>query len=140
MPLHDLRLPAALAAAQLLLGASVVRSASAQPRWKELGRTNVGNTVFVDQRSVKRAKDVVTGTFRVAFAKPVTSPRGDITSSRTVASLDCAKRQVAIRENVYFHDEKANRVYDRKVIGTPGWGPPMGGSMPEVAMAQLCPK
>ena len=140
MPLHDLRLPAALAAAQLLLGASVVRSASAQPRWKELGRTNVGNTVFVDQRSVKRAKDVVTGTFRVAFAKPVKSPRGDITSSRTVASLDCAKRQVAIRENVYYHDEQANRVYDRKVIGTPGWGPPMGGSMPEVAIAQLCPK
>lgn len=125
----------------LALAVPAARPVAAQaPRWKELGRTNVGNTVYVDQKSVKRAQGIVTGTFRVAFAKPVKSPRGDITSSRTVASLDCGKRQVAIRENVYYHDEKANRVYDRKVIGTPGWGPPMGGSMPEVAMAQLCPK
>ena len=140
MPLSDLRLPAILLASQLALGASFVRSASAQPRWRELGRTNVGNTVYVDQKTMKRAQGVVTGTFRVAFAKPVRSPRGPITSSRTVASLDCGKRQVAIRENIYYHDEQANRVYDRKVVGTPGWGPPMGGSMPEVAMAQLCPK
>jgi hypothetical protein len=113
-------------------------AAAQAPRWKELGRTNVGNTVFVDQRTMKRTQGVVTGTFRVAFAKPVRSPRGDITSSRTVASLDCGKKLVAIRENTYYHDEKANRVYDHKVVGTPGWAPPMGGSMPEVAMAQLC--
>jgi hypothetical protein len=117
-----------------------VPAAAQAPRWKELGRTVVGNTVSVDQRTMKRAQGVVTGTFRVAFAKPVKSPRGDITSSRTVASLDCAKRLVAIRENTYYHDERANRVYDHKVVGTPGWAPPMGGSMPEVAMAQLCAK
>ena len=80
MRLRDLRPPTVLLAAPLVLGVCVVRPLSAQPRWKELGRTNVGNTVYVDQKSVKRAQGVVTGTFRVAFAKPVKSPRGDITS------------------------------------------------------------
>ena len=135
-----MRNPALLALAPLAALLIAPRPAAAQsPRWKELGRTNVGNTVFVDQRSVKKgAAGVVTGTFRVAFAKPVKSPRGDITSSRTVASLDCTKRLVAIRENVYYHDERANRVYERKVVAVPGWAPPMGGSMPEVAMGKLC--
>jgi hypothetical protein len=111
----------------------------ARGRWEEIGRTVAGNPVFVDRRSVRREQDVVTATLRVRFAKPVASPRGPITSARTLATFDCARRLVAIRENVYFHDEDADRVYERKVVGAPGYGPPMGGSMPEVAIAHLCP-
>ena len=111
----------------------------AQPRWQEIGKTVVGNPVFLDRRTATK-DGITTATLRVAFLKPVKTARGELTSSRTVIRVNCARRELAVVENWYYHDEKANRVYDRKVIGTPGWGPPMGGSMPEVAMAQLCPK
>ena len=109
-----------------------------QSRWREIGRTNIGNPVLLDGRSIERKGTVVTATLRVPFVKAVKSPRGDITSSRTTLRLDCAGRRVAILENVFFHDEQANRVYDRRVIAQPGWAPPLGGSMPEVAMTHLC--
>lgn len=110
----------------------------AQERWQEIGRTNIGNPVLLDGRSVERQGAMVRATLRVAFVKPVKSPRGDITSSRTTLRLDCAARRVAILENVFYHDERANRIYDRRVVAQPGFAPPLGGSMPEVAMTHLC--
>lgn len=132
--------PAAFALLALAVGTTVApRAAAAQGgRWQEIGRTNIGNPVLLDRRSVRRVKDVVTATLRVRFAKPVASPRGPLTSTRTVVTFDCARRLVAVRENTIYHDEAAERVYEHRVVGAPGFAPPMGGSMPEVAIAHLC--
>ncbi len=124
--------------AVLAFGLPALAGAQGTGRWREIGRTVVGNPVEVDARSVRRVRDTVTATMRVRFVKPARSPRGPITSARTVASFDCARRLVAIRENTLFHDERAGTVYERRVVGIPGWAPPMGGSMPEVAIAHLC--
>ena len=43
--------------------------------------------------------------------------------------VDCAKRELAVKENWYYHDEKANRVYEHKVVAQPGWSTAIGGSM-----------
>jgi hypothetical protein len=113
---------------------------SAQTRWREIGRTSVGNPVYVDPKSVMRANGIVTATLRAEFVKPVRTPRGAITSSRTVAMLDCARRVIAVRENTYYHDERANKIYEHRVVGQPGYGPAIGGSLPDVALRQLCAK
>ena len=74
----------------------------AQARWQEIGKTSVGNPVYVDPKSVKKGADgIVTATVRVTFVKPVTTPKGPITASRTVAMFDCSKKVVAVKENTY---------------------------------------
>ena len=120
------------------IAAAAPRAAAAQSRWRELGKTSVGNTVFVDRRSVKRDSGVVTATLRVVMAKPVNTPRGGITSSRTVAMLDCGKRLVAVKENTFFLDEKSNSIYQHSKVGKPGFGPAIKGSLPDVALTELC--
>jgi hypothetical protein len=73
---------------------------AAQARWQEIGKTSVGNPVFLDPKSVKKGADgIVTATLRVTFVKPATTPKGPITASRTVAMFDCAKKVVAVTEN-----------------------------------------
>ena len=114
--------------------------AAAQGAWQPIGTTNVGNPVSLQTKSVKRAGGITTATLRVRFAKPVASPQGPVTSSRTVVMFDCAKRMVAIRENVYYHDEQANKVWQRKTVAIPGYAAPFEGSMPAVGMAHLCKK
>jgi len=114
--------------------------ALAQPRWQPIGATGDANPVFVDQRSVKRTGTTVDATVRVRFLKPKKMPGGDVTSSRTVLTFDCAKRSVAIKENTYFYDEKTNKVFQRSVAQTPGFSPVMGGSMTQVAYDALCKK
>jgi hypothetical protein len=111
---------------------------SAQPRWQEIGRTVVGNPVYLDRRTMSTKSGVTTATLRVAFLKPVRTQRGELTSSRTVVMVNCAKRELAVKENWYYHDEKANRVYEHKVIAQPGFGRAFEGSMQGVAVAQLC--
>ena len=108
-------------------------------RWREIGKTSVGNPVFVDPKSVKKGADgIITATLRVTFAKPAATPRGPITASRTVGMFDCAKKVVAVKENIFFHDEKANTVFQRSAAGKPGFGPAIRGTLPDVAMAHLC--
>jgi hypothetical protein len=110
-------------------------------RWQEIGKTSAGNPVFVDPRTVKKAADgIITATLRVTFVKPVTTPKGPITSSRTVAMFDCAKKVVAVKENTFFHDEAANRVFQKSAPGKPGFGTVIKGTLPDVAMAHLCAK
>ena len=114
--------------------------ASAQGGWQQIGATSVGNKVFVNRASVKRSGDIVNATVRVQLAKPGTTPRGPITSTRSMLMFDCAKRSYAVKENFVYHDEKANKVYDHKVVGIPGYGPPIKGSMPDITLTHLCKK
>src|SRR5690242_14342458 len=120
-----------------LLGLTTVPGV--QSRWQEIGKTSVGNVVYVDPKSVKKGADgIVTATLRVAFTPPTNTPKGPITSSRTVAMFDCAKKAVAVKENTYYHDEKTNRVYQHSAPEKPGFGPAIKGTLPDVAMAYLC--
>jgi len=132
----DVKVPCALAAVLLLLPAP----AAAQGGWRQIGTTSAGNTVFVNRASVKTSKGITTATVRVRLAKPGTTPRGPITSTKSVVMLDCAKQTYAVKENTVYHDEKANRIYDHRVIGIPGYGPPIKGGMPDIALANLCKK
>jgi hypothetical protein len=110
-----------------------------QAKWQEIGKTSVGNPVYVDPKSVKKGADgVVTATLRVAFVKPASTPKGPITASRTVAMFDCGKKVVAVKENTYYHDEKSNSVYQHTAPKTPGYGAVIKGTLPDVAMAYLC--
>ena len=113
--------------------------AAQAPRWQEIGKTSAGNSVYIDPKSVKKGADgIITATVRATFVKPVPTAKGPITASRTVAMFDCAKKTVAVKENTFFHDEKANNVYNRSAAGQPGFGPAIRGTLPDVAMAHLC--
>ena len=109
-----------------------------QGRWQEIGTTSSGNPVFVDPKSVKSENGIVTATVRVQFVEPVATPKGAYTSARTVAMFDCAKRVVAVKENTYYLDEKKNRIGEHKVVGKPGFGTVILGTLPDVALRHLC--
>jgi hypothetical protein len=95
--------------------------------------------VFIDPRSVKKGADgIITATVRATFVKPVATPKGAITASRTVVMFDCAKKTTAVKENIYFHDEKTNSVYQRSAPGKPGFATTIRGSLPDVALAYVC--
>ena len=113
-----------------------------QAKWQEIGKTSAGNPVFLDPRSVKKAADgIITATLRVEFAKPVTTPAGPpITSSRTIAMFDCAKKQSAVKENWYFHNEKTGKVYQHSAPKQPGFGTVIKGTLPDIAITHLCSK
>ena len=142
-------LAAAVALAPLSLAAQAPKAgggAAATParsgagaRWQQIGQTGAGNPVELDSRSVRRANGIVTATIRTRYEKPMRSNRGPITSARTVAMFDCAKRHAAVKENTYYHDERANRVYEHRVVGQPGFATVLGGSATAVALAHLCP-
>src|SRR5687768_10693222 len=112
-----------------------------QAKWQEIGKTSAGNPVYVDSKTLKKSTDgIVTATLRVTFVKPVTTRNGPITSSRTVAMFDCAKKVVAVKENTFYHDEAANRVFQKSAPKQPGYGPAIKGTLPDVAMTHLCAK
>ena len=96
--------------------------------------------MFVDARSVSRAQGIVTATVRVQFVEPVATPKGAYTSARTVAMFDCGKRVVAVKENTYYLDERKNRIAEHKVVGKPGFGTVILGTLPDVALRHLCAK
>jgi len=112
--------------------------AAAQARWKEIGKTSSGNSVYVDPRSVKKVNGIVTARVRVKFDPPVKTPQGLWQTSQTLAMFDCAKSSIAAKENVYYVDEKAGKIADRKVNAQPGFGPALNGSMGKVALDYLC--
>lgn len=134
-----MRIPAlALIACTALSLLAPAPSGAQQRRWREIGKTSSGNPVFVDPKSVNTAGGIVTATVRVQFVEPVATPRGAYTSARTVAMFDCAKRVVAVKENTYYLDEKRNRVAEHKVVGKPGFGTVILGTLPDVAMRYVC--
>jgi hypothetical protein len=107
-------------------------------RWRQIGTTSSNNPVYLDSRSVTRANGIVTATVRVQFVEPVATPQGAWTSARTVAMFDCAHQTVAVKENTYFLDEKKNLVAQHKVVGKPGFGTTIKGTLADVALLHLC--
>jgi hypothetical protein len=92
----------------------------------------------VDPKSVKRDAGIVTATLRAVFEKPVKTPQGVLTSSRTTARFDCAARKVAVVENTYYFDEKKGRIYSHTAPKIPGYASIIKGALPDVAHAYLC--
>jgi hypothetical protein len=121
----------------LLLAAAPL---GAQTKWQTVGHTGDGNAVEINPKSVKRKGTTVDAVVRVRFLKPKKQPGGNVTSSRTTLTFDCAKETFAVKENTYYYDEKANKVFQHQVVQTPGYGPVMGGSMTKVAYDYLCKK
>ena len=113
-------------------------AAAAQSRWREIGKTSNGNSVFVDPRTVKKVNGIITARIRVRFATPVATPQGSWVTSQHVAMFDCAKSAVAAKETIYYSDVAGTKVVERKTIGIPGYGPALGGSMARVALDYLC--
>jgi hypothetical protein len=124
----------------LLLLAGVSLSAQAQGRWKDIGKTSSGNSVYVDPRSIKTVNGIITARVRVKFDPPVQTPQGQWTTSQHVAMFDCAKSSIAVKESIYYINEKTNKVAERKVNAQPGYGPALKGSLSQVALDYLCKK
>ncbi|MEP7382599.1 MAG: hypothetical protein ABI910_12990, partial [Gemmatimonadota bacterium] len=113
----------------------------AQARWEEIGQTRSGNPVFVDRRTVKTGSDgIINATIRVAYVKPVKTPKGDLTASRASAMFDCAKMTFAAKDNATYIDEKRNIVFQRTVNKIPGFGPAIVGNFADVALQHFCKK
>lgn len=73
MAAHSVAMRTALKSLLLLTVATA--PAWAQGRWKEIGKTSVGNLVYVDPGSVKTVSGVITARIRVKFIEPVKTPR-----------------------------------------------------------------
>jgi hypothetical protein len=128
--------------AAVLLGLTAIslaapRALSAQPG-KEIGKTSTCDPVFLELKSVKKDKGIITASIRARFAKPTKAPMGDLYSSRTIAMFDCAKQVVAVKENWYYLDQAGKKIGNHRVVGIPGYGPAFKGSVPDVAMTYLC--
>jgi hypothetical protein len=97
--------------------------------------------VYLDAKSVRKAPDgIVTARVRVTYTPPLETPRGKVTSSRAVAMFDCARRLVATRESVLFHNEAKGLEYSRRTIAKPGFGPALTSTFADVALKHLCAK
>ena len=101
--------------------------------WKEIGKTASNSVVLVDTKSIKRTPDSVTVTMRTRFAEP----DGDgITGTRTIATFNCQKGKVAVKENDSY---RGDRIVKRSIPKIPGYGVVFGGSLTGVAYNYLCP-
>jgi hypothetical protein len=123
-----------------VLVAALSLTVQAQTRWKEIGKTSSGNSVFVDPRSIKTVKGIITARVRVKFDPPVQTRQGAWATSQHLAMFDCAKSTIAVKESVYYANEKTNKVVERKVNALPGYGPAIKGSLSQVALDYLCKK
>lgn len=106
---------------------------------QQIGTTNAGNPVWLVTKSVKKgASGIITATVRTVFVKPVKTAAGTITSSRTIAMFDCARQAVAVKESWLWFDEVKEKAFEHTKPGLPGFAPPIGGTLPAVAMKHLC--
>lgn len=115
-------------------------AASAQSRWKEIGKTASGNSVYVESRSVHTAKGLTEATVRVVFSTPVQTPEGAWYTARTKATFDCATHKLAVKENTYYGNAKETKVVEHKVNKIPGYGAVPAGSLGAVALDYFCHK
>jgi hypothetical protein len=125
----------------LLLVTTPLAPTVTQSRWKEIGKTSVGNVVYVDPRSVKKENGIITARIRVKFTTPVPQQNGDHwDASHHIAMFDCAKSRVAAKETIYYSNEAAGKISSRSTNKIPGFGPAIGGSMTQVALDYFCKK
>ena len=121
----------------LLLAAAVLP----QSKWREIGKTSTGNSVFLDGKSVRKAPDgILTARIRVTYTPPVDTPKGKVTSSRVVAMFDCARKQVATKQSVMYLNEAKGLEYRRRTIVKPGFSPAFSSTFADVALKHLCAK
>ncbi|WP_331050862.1 surface-adhesin E family protein [Gemmatimonas sp.] len=107
---------------------------------KEIGKTSVGTPVFLEQKSVTRAGDVVTATVRVKLQPPIKNGAQELRSSRTIGMYDCAKQTVATKESWYYADDAGRKEGMHRTVKVPGFGPAIKGSLADVALKHLCTK
>ncbi len=86
------------------------------------------------------SEGIINATIRVAYGKPVKTPKGDLTASRAIAMFDCAKMTFATKENATYIDEKRNIVFQGTVNKIPGFGPAIAGNFADVALRHFCKK
>jgi hypothetical protein len=136
------RVPARVRAFVGVVGLSVGSAASlAAQATTTIGTTSVGNPVLLETKSVKTGADgIITATVRARFLKPIKAGASEYRASRTIAMFNCTTAKVAVKENWYYSDEKGTKVAQHKVVGIPGYGVTIKGSLPDVAMAHLCRK
>jgi hypothetical protein len=127
----------ALVASLIVLGGLLrlqVSATSAQGgRWKAIGRTVAGNRCKRPQEREARGRHRDGNT-----SGRVRETGGVFISSHTTAPVDCARRSVAVIENTYWFDEKANRIYDHSAPKLPGYSSIIKRSLPDVAHTYLC--
>src|SRR5262249_42574233 len=125
----------------LLLVTTPFSPAVAQSRWKEIGKTSAGNSVFVDPRSVKKDNGIITARIPVKVTTPVPQQNGDHwDTSHHIAVFACAKSRVAAKKTIYYTNEAAGKISSRSTNKIPGYGPAIGGSMTQVALDYFCKK
>jgi hypothetical protein len=107
-------------------------------RWRDIGKTSSGNTVYVDARSVKDSVGMKVAVVRTVYAEAVSTPQGPITGSRARAMFDCATNKVAVLESIIYHDERTNRIYRQSAPRQPGFGPALQSTFAHVALQHLC--
>ena len=107
-------------------------------RWQPIGTTVTGNPVYLDPTSVTTANGIITATIRTTYTKPVATPKGPITASRAIAMFDCAKKQVAVKQSIIWHDERQGTIYEKRAPTQPGFGPAFTSNFSCVALAHLC--
>ncbi len=122
----------------LLVVSVAVPTLLAAQRTVPIGTTATGNPVLLEPKSVRRDGGRVTAAVRVRFAKAVRTADGEMRSSRTIATWDCATKQVAVAENWYYRDEAGTQVGSHRTVGKPGYATTICGSMTAVALAHLC--
>ncbi len=114
---------------------------SAAGKWTPIGTTNTGNPVFVNSKSIKTDKaGVTTAEIRTVYAKPSPTPKGDITSVRSIAMFKCASGEVAAKETTIYLDEKAGKIFETRKPGIPGFAKPFDNTYAAVARAHVCKK
>jgi hypothetical protein len=129
----------AILIAAIVLPLATPGAAHAQTKWKEIGKTASNNVVYIDPASVKKADGITTARVRVKFVQPVQAQKGQVwRSSQHIMMFDCAKSTVAAKETIYFSDERGTHQVEKSVVGKPGFGSPIGGSMTKVAMDYVC--
>lgn len=106
---------------------------------KPVGAISGGNPVALETRTVKRGPTEITATLRTTFLKPAKAPGGDWYGSRTLVAVRCAEGTVAVKENRYYGDAKFTKVANERIVKIPGYAAPVPGSVPALALAQLCP-
>jgi hypothetical protein len=105
---------------------------------QDIGTITGGHPVRLEATSVRTTGGITTAAVRVRFLAPVKVPGGTWAASRTIVLVNCATQAVAVKENWYYKDAAAKQVAQHRVVGQPGYGPPLPGSVGAVALKHLC--